>query len=232
MLYPIPTSETSILGTFAATLFALLNPFGMLPVFIGYTAGRSTSVQRWLALFISITVLGLMLLFLFAGTAWLNFFGITIDAFRVAGGILLLLIGIRTVARDPTTKAQDLVVASEVGALCEAESVYGQIVVPFAMPLLVGPGVIASLILYAGEAWERKSPKLASGLVAVTVGVSLLTLVILLSGGFLRKLLGDVGLSIATRILGLLVASIGVQFVIAGLTNVIVNSIVPQLHGQ
>jgi multiple antibiotic resistance protein len=236
VLYPIPTSEISILGTFAATLFALLNPFGMLPVFIGYTAGRSISVQRWLALFISITVLGLMLLFLFAGTALLNFFGITIDAFRVAGGILLLLIGIRTVARDPTTKTQDLVVASEVGALCEAESVYGQIVVPFAMPLLVGPGVIANLILYAGEAWERKSPKLASGLVAVTVGVSLLTLAILLSGGFLRKLLGDVGLSIATRILGLLVAAIGVQFVIAGLTNVIVNSIVPavlpQLHGQ
>lgn len=229
MLYPIPTSETSILGTFAATLFALLNPFGMLPVFIGYTADRSVSVQRWLALFISATVLGLMLLFLFAGTALLNFFGITIDAFRVAGGILLLLIGIRTVARDPTTKAQDLIVAADIGAICEAESVYGQIVVPFAMPLLVGPGVIANLILYAGEAWERKSPKLASGLVAVTVGISLLTLVILLSGGFLRKLLGDVGLSIATRILGLLVASIGVQFVIAGLTNVIVHSIAPAL---
>jgi small neutral amino acid transporter SnatA (MarC family) len=103
------------------------------------------------------------------------------------------------------------------------------------MPLLVGPGVIANLILCAGEAWERKSAKLASGLVAVTVGVSLFTRVILLSAEFLRRLSGDVGLSIATRILGLLVASIGVQFVIAGLTNVIVNSIVPavlpQLHG-
>ncbi|HXX42793.1 MAG TPA: MarC family protein [Chthoniobacterales bacterium] len=235
MLSAIPTSETSILGTFAATLFALLNPFGMLPVFIGYTAGRSGSVQRWLALFISITVLGLMLLFLLFGTALLNFFGITIDAFRVAGGILLLLIGIRTVARDPTTKALDLAVASEVGALREAESVYGQIVVPFAMPLLVGPGVIANLILYADEAWEQKSARLASGLLVVTVGVSFLTLIILLSGGFLRKLLGDVGLSIATRILGLLVASIGIQFVIAGLTNVIVHSIAPavlqQLHG-
>jgi multiple antibiotic resistance protein len=235
VLYPIPTSVTSILGTFAATLFALLNPLGMLPVFIGYTSGRNVRVQRWLALLISITVLGLMLLFLLAGTALLHFFGITIDAFRVAGGILLLLLGIRTVAQDPASKAKDLAVASEVGALCEAESVYGQIVVPFAMPLLVGPGVIANLILYAGEAWERKSPKLASGLVAVTVGISFLTLVILLSGGFLRKLLGDVGLSIATRILGLLVASIGVQFVIAGLTNVIVHSIAPavlQLHNQ
>ena len=225
-------TETSILGTFAATLFALLNPFGMLPVFIGYTAGKRIRVQRWVALFVSITVLGLMLLFLFAGTALLNFFGITLDAFRIAGGILLLLIGLKTIARDPTTKAKDLTVESEVGELTEAESVYRQIVVPFAMPLLVGPGVIANLILYAGEA---RSATVFWGLVGVAVGVSFLTLVILLSGGFLRRLLGDVGLSIATRILGLLVASIGVEFVIAGLTNVIVHSIVPaalQLHGQ
>src|SRR6476660_8160469 len=96
------TNETGTLGTFAATVVALLNALGMLPVFIGYTTGMSTGVQRWLALVVSITVLGLMLLFLFAGTALLNFFGITIDAFRVAGGILLLLIGIRTVDRDPT----------------------------------------------------------------------------------------------------------------------------------
>jgi multiple antibiotic resistance protein len=231
----IATNETSTLGTFAATLFALLNPLGMLPVFVGYTSGMRVGVQRWLAIFISITVLGLMLLFLFAGTALLNFFGITLDAFRMAGGILLLLIGIRTVAHDPVDKTKDLTVASEVGELSEAESVYGQIVVPFAMPLLVGPGVIANLILYAGEAWQKRSAKLSWGLVGVTVGVSLLTLVILLSGRFLRRLLGDVGLSIATRILGLLVASIGVQFVIAGLTNVIVHSIAPELlqvHGQ
>src|SRR5246127_4138611 len=226
------TNDTSILGTFAATLFALLNPLGMLPVFVGYTARMRIGVQRWLAVFVSITVLALMLLFLFAGTALLNFFGITLDAFRVAGGILLLLIGIRTVAQDPASKAKDLIVASEVGALIEAESVYRQIVVPFAMPLLVGPGVIANLILYAGEA---RSASLTWGLVGVTVGVSFLTFVILLSGRYLRRLLSDVGLSIATRILGLLVASIGVQFVIAGLTNVIVHSIAPevlQLHGQ
>lgn len=232
MHHMIATNETSILGTFAATLFALLNPFGMLPIFIGYTSGRSIGVQRWLAVFVSITVLGLMLLFLFAGTALLRFFGITLDAFRIAGGILLLLIGIRTVAQDPATKAKDLIVASEVGALSEAESVYRQIVVPLAMPLLVGPGVIANLILYAGEA---RTAILFWGLVGVTAGISFLTFVILLSGGFLRRLLGDVGLSIATRILGLLVASIGVEFVITGLTNVIVHSVAPavlQLHGQ
>ncbi len=78
----------------------------MLPVFIGYTTNMRVGVQRWLAVFVSITVLGLMLLFLFAGTALLNFFGITLDAFRIAGGILLLLIGIRTVAHDPANKAK------------------------------------------------------------------------------------------------------------------------------
>ena len=93
--------------------------------------------------------------------------------------------------------------------LSEAKSVYRQIVVPFAMPLLVGPGVIANLILYASEARAIKSDTLSLGLVGVTMAISLLTLVILLSGRVLRRLLGDVGLSIATRILGLLVAVIG-----------------------
>jgi len=219
----------STLSTFAATLFALLNPFGMLPVFIGYTGDKSAGVQRWLALFVSLTVLGLMLLFLLTGTAILNFFGITLDSFRMAGGILLLLIGIHIVTADPGKAAQDLVVEVKKSDLSEAKSVYRQIVVPFAMPLLVGPGVIANLILYASEAKAAANTSLTLGLAAVAVVISLLTLVILLSGRVLRRLLGDIGLSIVTRILGLLVASIGMQFVITGLSNVIIYSIVPEV---
>jgi MarC family membrane protein len=221
--------ETSILSTFAATLFALLNPLGMLPVFVGYTSAMSVAVQRWLALFVSLTVLGLMLLFLFTGHAILGFFGITLDSFRLAGGILLLLIGIRIVTGDPAKAARDLVVQAQTSTLNEAKSVYRQIVVPFAMPLLVGPGVIANLILYASEARTAKSDTLELGLVGVTIAVSAVTFVILLSGRYLRDLMGDVGLSILTRILGLLVASIGVQFMVTGLSNVIVHSIVPAI---
>ena len=87
------TSETAILGTFAATLFALLNPLGMLPVFIGYTAGMRRGVQRWLAIFVSITVLGLMLLFLFAGTVLLNFFGSASGPFCLNSPIRSIAIG-------------------------------------------------------------------------------------------------------------------------------------------
>lgn len=220
-------NEASTLSTFAATLFALLNPLGMLPVFIGYTAGMKPNVQRWLALFVSLTVMGLMLIFLFSGKAIIDFFGITLDSFRVAGGILLLLIGIQIVTGEAGKSAGDLVVQDQASAISEAKSVYRQIVVPFAMPLLVGPGVIANLILYANEARAVRSPSFSLGLIGVTIGISALTLAILLSGRALRRLLGDVGLSIFTRVLGLLVASIGIQFVITGLSNVIVQTIAP-----
>jgi MarC family membrane protein len=179
-------NETNLLSTFAATLFALLNPLGMLPVFIGYTAGMILGVQRWLALLVSVTVLGLMLLFLLSGAAILDFFGITLDSFRMAGGILLLLSGISIVTGNPAKAAHELVVQEEASALSEAKSVYRQIVVPFAMPLLVGPGVIATLILYNGEARTMNSDTLALGLVGVIIGMSLLTLLILLSGRVLR----------------------------------------------
>ena len=145
----------------------------------------------------------------------------------MAGGILLLMIGIHIVTGDPTKATQDLVVDAEASALSEAKSVYRRIVVPFAMPLLVGPGVIANLILYASQARAIESDVLSLGLVGVTITISLLTFMILVAGRVLRRLLGDVGLSIATRILGLLVASIGMQFIIKGLSNVIVDSIAP-----
>jgi MarC family membrane protein len=218
---------TSILSTFAATSFALLNPLGMLPIFMGYSSNLDVGVQRWLALLVSLTVMGLTLLFLVTGNAIIDFFGITLDSFRVAGGILLLLIGINIVTGDAGKAAKDLVIEAQSSELGAAKSVYRQIVVPFAMPLLVGPGVIANLILYGSEAEARHDPALSLGLIAVTVGIALVTLLILVSGRVLRRLLGDVGLSILTRILGLLVASIGMQFVITGLTNVIVQTIAP-----
>lgn len=68
-------NESTVLSTFAATLFALLNPLGTLPVCIGYATDIALGVQRWLAFFVSLTVLGLMLLFLFSGNAILGFFG-------------------------------------------------------------------------------------------------------------------------------------------------------------
>ena len=221
--------EWSFLRNFAITLFALLNPAGMLPFFISYTARESRVVQRWLALFVSLTVLGLLLFFMLTGASILNFFGITLDSFRIAGGILLLIIGIGIVNGTGSNATEIAVTEGAESNLTKAKSVYRQIVIPMAMPLLVGPGVIANVVLYASEAEAQKGSGLFLGLIGMTFLVTFLVLIVLLSGRWLKRLIGDTGLSIAQRILGLFVAAIGVQFMVTGLSNIIVNNIAPEV---
>ncbi|SKB15010.1 Genome sequencing data, contig C314 [Planktothrix sp. PCC 11201] len=221
--------EWSFLRNFAITLFALLNPLGMLPIFISYVGRERLGVQRWLALFISGTVLGLLLLFMLTGASVLQFFGVTLNSFRIAGGILLLIIGINIVNGVASKTTEINVTKAKESDLTQAQSIYRQIVIPMAMPLLVGPGVIANVILYASEAEAKKGSGLLLGLILMTILVSFFVFVILLSGRELQRMIGDTGLSIAQRTLGLFVAAIGVQFIVTGLTNIIVVQIVPEI---
>jgi len=221
--------DNILITNFAASMFALLNPLGVLPIFISYTAGEKRKVQRWLALFLSLTVLVLLLVFFFAGSALLKFFGISLDAFRIAGGILLLIIGINLAIGDSNKSASNLAASKEANALQEAELVYKKIVIPLAMPLLVGPGVIANVVLYATEVESRNNSALFFGLVGTIIALCALLFAILLSGKWLQKMVGSVGLNILTRILGLLVSSMGIQFMITGLSNIVVHSIMPEI---
>lgn len=221
--------EWSFLRNFAITLFALLNPLGMLPIFISYVGRERLGVQRWLALFISGTVLGLLLLFILTGSSVLQFFGVTLNSFRIAGGILLLIIGIKIVDGVVSNPTEITVTKAKESDLTQAQSIYRQIVIPMAMPLLVGPGVIANVILYASEAEAKKGSGLLLGLILMTILVSFFVFVILLLGRGLQRMIGDTGLSIAQRTLGLFVAAIGVQFMVTGLTNIIVGQIVPEI---
>lgn len=102
--------EWSFLSNFGITLFALLNPLGMLPIFISYTARERTKVQRIVALFVSLTVMGLLLIFMLIGSPMLQFFGVTINSFRLAGGILLLIIGINIVNGTDNSAGKTLLV--------------------------------------------------------------------------------------------------------------------------
>ena len=222
----------SFLSNFAITLFALLNPLGMLPIFIGYTARESREVQRLVALFLSLTVLALLLIFMLTGSAILNFFGVSLNSFRVAGGILLLLIGIKIVNGTGATGTTGLMTKdnqSNLSNLSEAKSIYRQIVIPMAMPLLVGPGVIANVILYANEAQVKKEVGLDFGLIIMSAVVSFLVFVILAAGKGLQRLIGDIGMSITQRVMGLFVAAIGVQFLVTGVSNIIIYNIVPEV---
>lgn len=222
--------EWSFLRNFAITLFALLNPLGMLPIFITYTARERKEVQRLVALFVSLTVLGLLVIFMLIGTPLLNFFGVTLDSFRLAGGILLLGIGINIVNGSDSSTEKISINKSEEGYLGQAKSVYRQIVIPMAMPLLVGPGVIANVILYASEAESKLGTGIGIELIFITVFVSFLVFLVLASGKTLQRLLGDIGLSITQRVMGLFVAAIGVQFMVTGGINIFDAQILPKLR--
>lgn len=218
----------SFLSNFAITLFALLNPIGMLPVFISYTANERKEVQRLVALFVSLTVMALLLVFLLIGSPILQFFGVSLDSFRIAGGILLLTIGIGIVNGKSSDNKEEIVTTETNNNLTQAKSIYSQIVIPMAMPLLVGPGVIANVILYSNEA-SKKRDGLGIELILMIALVSFLVFVILAAGKWLQKIIGNIGLNITQRIMGLFVAAIGVQFMVTGVINIFVNQIIPEL---
>jgi MarC family membrane protein len=221
--------EFSFLSNFAITLFALLNPIGMLPVFISYTANERKEVQRLVALFVSLTVMALLLVFLLIGAPILQFFGVSLNSFRIAGGILLLVIGIGIVNGKSSDNKEEIVTTAASNYLTQAKSIYSQIVIPMAMPLLVGPGVIANVILYSSEASSKIGTGLAIELILMIVLVSFLVFAILAAGKFLQKMIGNIGLNITQRIMGLFVAAIGVQFMVTGIINIFVSKIIPEL---
>lgn len=220
--------EWSFVSNFGITLFALLNPLGMLPIFISYTTGERTKVQRMVALFVSLTVMGLLLIFMLIGSPMLKFFGVTINSFRLAGGILLLIIGINIVNGNDSSGGKTLLVQKNENDLTQAKSVYQQIVIPMAMPLLVGPGVIANVILNANEALAKKGG-LGIELILMTILVCFFVFAVLVSGKWLQRVMGDIGLNITQRVMGLFVAAIGVQFIVTGSIDIIVNDIIPKL---
>ena len=221
--------EWSGISNFAITLFALLNPLGMLPIFISLTTGERKGTKRWLALFIALTVLALLLIFLITGSAILGFFGVTINSFRIAGGISLLIMGLNIVSGKFSNNSESVDGNQNVSVLQEAESTYSQIVIPMAMPLLVGPGAIANVILHASEAQQKGGQVALLSLAGAIFVVSLIVFVIFFFGQLVQKILGDTGLSIIQRTIGLFVAAIGVQFMVTGIGNIIVDKISPEV---
>lgn len=218
--------DWSLLTNFAAAMIALINPLGNLPIFISYTAGERLEVRRWLALLVAMTVLVLLMIFLTTGQSILAFFGVSLSAFRIAGGILLLLIGLNMVQGHQTNVNKEVAAQAYSNNLKEAEYQYRKIIVPLGIPLFVGPGSISTVILYAGKAHNQET---FFGLMLVIFVVSLLVLFCLLSSESIKKVLGETGLDVGTRILGLILAAMGVQFILGGLADATLNFINPQV---
>lgn len=207
-------------------LFALVDPIGNVPIFAAATAGATAAQRRGVSLYISLFIVAFLTFFFFTGLALLEFFGISLAAFRIAGGILLLLLGL-DMARDDFLKTfADVDPTTDPGDVRGyARRRFQRLVVPIAIPLLIGPGAISAVIIQAGEATRIGPAGTAAGLAAIGAA-ALVTFVCFSLSGLISRLLGEVGMAVVVRVLGLILCALAIQFIIIGLgesTNGFIN---------
>lgn len=203
-------TEYAYLLKVAIALIAIVNPIGCLPIFISATSGWSQAERAKTARTVAMTVMIVLCVSAFIGDKILDFFGITIPSFQVGGGILLLLISISMMhgkqggTRQTAEEAQDM---------AEREVIA---IVPLSIPLLAGPGAISSMILTAQQhpgIWGHVSLIFPVALIALFIWGLLQ-----LADG-ITHYLGTIGINIVTRLMGLILAAMAVEFIAHGLSG-------------
>jgi multiple antibiotic resistance protein len=212
---------------FYVALFALIDPVGNTPLFAAATAGAKPAGQRLTGAYIALFSLVFLAFFFFTGLTLLRFFGIGIAAFRIAGGVLLFLLGLDMARGDLANTLGDAAgEAANLSARAYARLRFERLVVPFAMPLLVGPGAISTAVIYAGEAGRIGLAGEVAGF-AVICAMALTVLASFWFTGLITRLLGRIGMIIVVRVLGLILCAMAVQFIMAGLADATVGILRP-----
>ncbi|WP_305968434.1 MULTISPECIES: MarC family protein [unclassified Mameliella] len=199
--------DTAFLISAFVTVFVIIDPIGLTPMFIALTQGTDARHRRAVAYRACIIAFGLLTLFAFFGEAVLGFIGISMPAFRIAGGILLFITALDMLFERRTKRREDK---------ADEEDFPDPSVFPLAIPLIAGPGAIASMILLAGAAEDALA---MAGVLGVMAAVLLLVLLLFLTAGVIERALGRIGINVVTRLLGMLLAALSVQFVLDGLRN-------------
>ncbi|AFK22319.1 neutral amino acid NAAT transporter SnatA [Pyrococcus sp. ST04] len=183
-----------------AGLFAITNPIGAVPVFMGVVSHLPLYKRHEVARKVSITVLVTLVVFALVGQWIFRFFGSSVDAFAIAGGILLFRMGMEMLSgRLSSVKIDEEDVTLEEVA-----------VIPLAIPLISGPGAITTVMLYM----TKENP----GLVILTIfAISVSVYLILSSGNKIIEKMGRVGIKVTTRMMGLILTSMAVQMIINGI---------------
>jgi multiple antibiotic resistance protein len=197
------------------TFFVVIDPPGCAPIYAGLTNGASPAQRRSMA--IRAVVVASAILFAFAGVGevLLKSLGVSLAAFRIAGGIMLFLIALEMVFEKRTERREDR--AAKVAATPEVEDVS---VFPMAMPMIAGPGSIASVMLMMSR--NHGIDRVVVVLAALAT-ILALTLLALLAAGPIMRLLGARIEAVITRILGVLLGALAVQFVIDGVRISLIN---------
>lgn len=189
------------------SLFAILDPIGIIPVIILFTSGMTAPKRIRIGRIASLAVCAILLVALLIGQPLLAFFGISISSFRVAGGILLMLMAFKMLNGNLYTSIE----ANNDSAEGEASSIHA--IVPLSIPLLAGPGSISAVILEAHKAHGIEHYLIMSVeifLLSITVWLTFLI------APLVAQRLGKIGIDVFTRLMGLVLAAISVEFIAGG----------------
>ncbi|HEV8407688.1 MAG TPA: MarC family protein [Sphingomicrobium sp.] len=198
-----------LFGSALVTFLVIIDPPGCAPIFASLTSGASPVQRRAMAVRSSLIAWIILMFFALLGRPMLHALGISLASFRIAGGIMLFIIAVDMVFERRTERREKRAHAFDQTAEVEDISVF-----PMAMPMIAGPGSIASAMLWVSRA--ETPVHVALVLAAITV-VMLITLATLLAAGPLMRLIGSKVESAITRILGVILAALAAQFVVDGL---------------
>jgi multiple antibiotic resistance protein len=208
-------TETIAFGLLCITsLFTLINPLGTMPIFMSMTAELSIADRNKTAKKASIVSLITIIAFAFTGQLLFNFFGISVNSFRIVGGVIFFIMGMDMLqARLGQVKIKDNEVRSYVTDIS---------ITPLAIPMICGPGAITNAIVLMEDA--NTFPKQIVLIVSIVL-IMLLTYLILYSSSKLIKMLGQTGINVMMRIMGLIVMVIAVEFFFSGLKPIVLDII-------
>ena len=197
--------DAAFLITSFTTLLVVIDPPAQTPIFVALTQGMDKSMRRAIAVRACLTAAGILAMFAAFGEAVLGFVGISMEAFRVAGGVLLFLTALDMLFERRTKRRENS---------AEEEEHSDPSVFPLGIPLIAGPGAIATMILLAGQQPGIEGLAVVIGMMIIVVAMVFVTY---LTSGAVARLLGKTGLNVLTRLLGMLLAALSVQFILDGL---------------
>jgi len=207
------TKNMDVFIYLVAALFSVLNPIGTIPIFVGLTQDYTKSERAKVSLTTSINVAVILLISFLVGQYVLTFFGITITALRIAGGIIITNSGFSLLNGNfSKNKGINKQVEREVQTRQHIA------LTPLAMPMLAGPGSISLLIAYYQD--HQSTHEIFFSCLAI-IAVAFAIYLILRSGHYLAKILGSSGIIAISRIIGFLTIAIGIQYIISAILSII-----------
>jgi multiple antibiotic resistance protein len=209
----MPALQLDFVVAALVTLFVVVDPIGLCPAFIGLTAGLPRGARRQVALRAALIAFGILAGAALIGDWLLRALSISLPAFRIAGGLLLFSIASEMVFGLRVTRQ------SEAAEQAVEEQVRNIAAFPLAIPLMAGPGAITATVLLAGRAGG--DPLRVGLLIAIAAAVMAACLIVFLLANRIERLLGVTGNTVLSRLLGVLLAALAVQFVIDGVRAVI-----------